>query len=76
MEHQCWPARWPLMAVLVSGSMASADAARQQNFINSGPYLAADVVADMGSISDDSTDEPPIPDILRRAVIQAFIRKL
>ena len=45
-------------------------------FINSGPQLTADIIADMGAISDDGTDDLPIPGILRRAVIQAFRRKL
>ena len=64
------------MAVHVSGSIASADAARHQYFVNFGPHLTANIVADMGSISDDSTDEPPIPGILRRAVIQEFLQEL
>ena len=69
---QCWPMRWPLMAAPVSGSITDAFASRRHYCITSGSRWKAHVISDMGSISDDGTDDTPIPDILRRAVIQSF----
>ena len=72
MGLQCWPMRWPLMAAPVSGSITDAFASRRRYCITSGSRWKAHVISDMGSISDDGTDDTPIPDILRRAVIQSF----
>lgn len=68
----CWPMRWPLIAVVLSGTMQSAKASRRRYSKNAGPNLRTDILADMTAISGSSTSGSAIPTLLRHSVLQAF----
>jgi hypothetical protein len=72
MGTQCWPSRWPLVAVSLSGDLASAKASRRAYLNNAGRSPRTAIRRDMMAILHSSGSGGTLPTLLWNSVLQTF----
>ena len=70
--NQCWPMKWPLIAVVLSGSTQNAKASRRRYLKNVGRNPRTGILSDMIPTFGDSMNGSAIPILLRHSVLQTF----